>query len=198
MTNPPSPTKVIWSNTTSPIQRERVRRVLAGIAVVACGFAAGVPAYARVALSAGLQPALCPSAPQYVTRANPWAKARRTLAPAGATAMRLCRYNGANGSRSLKLRRSRLVTESTTIAKVAGEFNALPRLPSGAAFSCPVDVGSQILVLFVYPNRQRVTIAVDLTGCQEVTNGDIKAIADGYGKRLVGARLSADLKRLTS
>jgi hypothetical protein len=49
-----------------------------------------------------------------------------------------------------------------------------------AQCACPADDGSQILALLAYPNGSQVTIGVELTGCQRVTNGDPVRIANGH------------------
>jgi len=71
--------------------------------------------------------------------------------------------------------RSRLLTNPARVTTLVRQFNELPPFPPGA-FACPADDGSQILALLAYPNAKHVTIAVELTGCQRVTNGDLVRI----------------------
>ncbi len=127
---------------------------------------------------------------------NGWAAAREELAPKGASALRLCRYAGANAPSALKLARSRLVTDPSLLTHLVDELDALPPFPD-LPFACPMDDGSQILALLRYPHGQSVTVAFDETGCNRVTNGDVVRIANGYGNA-VGPRLVAELKSLTA
>ncbi len=127
---------------------------------------------------------------------NPWAQARKRLAPAGPDAMRLCRYGGLNASPPNGLVHSRLVSGRAIITRLVGQFNQLPPFPPGA-FACPSDDGTQILALLAYPNGKQVTIAVSLTGCEGVTNGDVDRVANGYGSHpRVGPDLLSELERL--
>lgn len=144
------------------------------------------------------KPASCPPRVLWHVPENDWTAARRELAPKGASALRLCRYSGLNDAAPLRLERSRLVTDQRLLTHLIDEFDALPPYPRGVAFACPSDDGSQLLALLDYPHGQRVTVAVDETGCQVVTNGDVGRLADGYGNTRVGPRLLAELNKLTA
>jgi hypothetical protein len=126
---------------------------------------------------------------------NDWAPASRELAPKGAAALSLCGYPGANGAVPLQLERSRLLTSERLVTHLADEFDALPPYPD-VQFHCPMDDGSQVLALLAYPGGRQVMVALDETGCNRVTNGDVVRIASGYNNTPVGPRLVAELKAL--
>ena len=111
--------------------------------------------------------------------------------------MRLCRYPGANSPGALRLAGTLLSTDRTLVHHVADELDALPRYPKGAVFSCPLDDGSEVLVLLAYPGGRRLTVSIGQTGCQNATNGDVGSLA-GLNANRVGPRLQAELQRLTS
>ena len=149
-------------------------------------------------MSAIVQPGACPPrAPSHVPK-NAWAPAREQLAPKGAVALRLCRYLGLNTPHPLALARSRLVTQQPLIAHLVGELDTLPPYPKGVAFSCPAGDGSQVLALLAYPHDQRVTVAVEETGCENATNGDVGRLASGYHDMPTAGRLQTELRKLTT
>jgi hypothetical protein len=119
------------------------------------------------------------------------------LAPKGTVALRLCGYTGLNSAVPLQLERSLLVTDQGLLAHLVDEFDALPRYPNASLF-CTLDDGSQVLALLAYPHGRHVMVAVDETGCNRVTNGDVARIASGYDNTPVGPRLVAELKALTA
>jgi hypothetical protein len=126
---------------------------------------------------------------------NTWSQARAQLAPAGATAIRLCRYTGVNAHPPRSLVRSTLLTSRTTVTGLVQNFDRL-RSVTGT-FSCPVDDGSEIIAALAYPHGRAVTISVGLRGCQRVTNGAIQRTASGTNGQ-PGPALVAQLERLTS
>jgi hypothetical protein len=129
--------------------------------------------------------------------ANRWPAARQQLAPAGAVAIRLCRYAGMNIRPRLKLLRSSPVTDPRLVAKLVHEFGELPS-PSPGAEACPMDDGSQIIALLAYPHAHAARISVGLTGCRTVTNGYVVRTASGFGDpSAFGPRLVCELRRLT-
>lgn len=146
-------------------------------AAAACAALAGCGTLANPSprATATLPPA-CPQ--RVVTRLGPegWTAARVQLAPAGANAIRLCRYAGLNASPRLALTGSRLVRGSRLVSGLAGELDALQPLPRGV-LNCPEDDGSQIVALLAYPGRHVVTIGVGLTGCRVVANGSVTRTA---------------------
>ncbi len=166
----------------------RVRTLLLACLLVA------VSAAARA--STAPQPPSCPARAPAEVAHNGWKAARDELAPRGASALRLCRYDGLNSPPALSLERSRLLSDPRLIAHLVDELDALPPFPR-LPFACPMDDGSQILVLLRYTHGQSVTVAVDTTGCNRVSNGDLARIANGYGNA-VGPRLLAELRSLTA
>jgi len=109
--------------------------------------------------------------------------------------MRLCRYSGLNSALPPgSLVRSRLLQDRRLVTKLVREFDELKPLTPGA-YNCPADVGSVILALLGYTDGEQVTIEVDITGCQFVTNGDVAATADGFGTP-VGPTLEHELASL--
>ena len=170
---------------------------VAGVMLAGCGAAAhqrsatGQPP-AAAAKPAAAKPAPAPAPPGPCAQRAPttlpaeaWLPARRQLAPAGATAIRLCRYAGLNGSPRLGLVSSRLITSAGLVAELVREFDTLPSMPPGA-FSCPADDGSQIAASLRYGGGQNVTISVGLTGCRLVSNGSVHRTAAGdSGSQLV-------------
>lgn len=163
--------------------------VLALIALAAAGVGA------RAAASA--QPLPCPARALPHVAKNGWAPASEELAPRGAAALRLCGYAGLNGAAPLALERSRLLSGGGLVTHLVDELDALPPYPKAQLF-CTLDDGSQVLALFAYPGGRRVTVAVDETGCNRVTNGDLARIASGYDNTPVGPRLVAELRALTA
>ncbi len=146
----------------------------------------------------GPLPARCSAGAPASVPAEGWSAARLELAPAGATAIRLCRYSGLNASPRLMLVRSRLVSSRAVVRRLVDEFDRLPPPPAGAV-ACPDDDGSQIVALVSYPAGQQVTIAVGLTGCALVTNGSVHRTAAGIGSPpTFGPQLVAQLERLVA
>jgi hypothetical protein len=124
-----------------------------------------------------------------------WARARRVMAPAGVSEVRLCRYAGLNARPRLKLRRSLLVTDPGTVGELVANLDGLR--PIKGALSCPTSDGAQVLALLVYANGERLTISVGTGGCGIVTNGNlVRTIAPLSHKNPAGPMLSRELKRL--
>jgi len=163
------------------------------IALAGCGSSAtsSSPLAARQALPARCSPKAVLSVP-----AERWSAAREELAPAGATAIRLCRYSSLNARPRLTLVSSRLLKSPAVVRELVGEFDRLPPTPPGAV-ACPNDDGSQIVALLAYPGDRTVTITVGLTGCVAVTNGSVQRTAAGIGSPpAFGPQLVAQLERL--
>jgi hypothetical protein len=175
-------------------RRPRASRLLRGLILVVVAMAATNVA-ARAAAS--VQPLSCPPRVLFHVPTNDWAPASEELAPRGAAALRLCGYAGLNGAAPLQLERSRLLTGAGLVTHLVDEFDALPPYPKASLF-CGLDDGSQVLALLAYPGGRRVTVEVDETGCNRVTNGDVARIASGYGNTPVGPRLVAELRALTA
>lgn len=165
---------------------------LAGLLCAAVALASGD----NGAAPASAEPTLCSHAAPRGISAERWSAARRELAPASASEIRLCRYSGLNDHPPLRLVRSRLLSHNRLVAQLVKRLNGLPSGPRGAV-SCPTDDGSQILVLVAYPGGREVRISVGLRGCELVSNGSVHRTASGYGPRpRRGPRLLAELERL--
>jgi hypothetical protein len=94
---------------------------------------------------------------------------RRFIRP-GAVALRLCQYYGMNwGGHAHELFRERLLRNTATIAEVIRRFDALP-LSRRGTYHCPNDVGTELGLVFAYPDRTTAHILVDLTGCGEAVS----------------------------
>jgi hypothetical protein len=134
----------------------------------------------------------CPAHSIATVAPNSWTPARRKLLPAGAGALRLCRYNGLVGTSRPKLAGSREISSAAQIAQLTHDLDALPPYPK-LALPCPLDNGAQVDVLAAFPGAQRVTVSYDSTGCNRVTNGDVVSIANGYKDEALAARLRREL-----
>lgn len=111
-------------------------------------------------------PHCAPTAPRLV---NLDVGTRRFIRP-GATALRLCQYFNINwGGKSHALWRARLIRSTTVIGDVIREFNALPLNRKGI-YHCPADDGSEIGLVFAYPDGSTAGILVQLTGCGEAVS----------------------------
>jgi hypothetical protein len=129
-----------------------------------------------------------------------WERARRTLAPAGATEVRLCRLGPALAT---SLVASRLVRAPAVVAKIVSAFDALPpkpRMIGNSRFACPdIYTGRFELALLSYPDGKRLSIEVQLSPvtCQTATNGSTVRLANRPGDATAGQHLLALLARLT-
>lgn len=152
---------------------------------------------ATFAPGAGARPARCAAKTPRQIAPNSWAPAQTQLAPAGPTAVRLCRYSGLNDHPKLRLVRTLERTDAALLTKLVREFDALPPPPLGVT-ACPVDLGDEIVAHLAYPGGHAVTISVGLSGCHAVTNGDLPRSASGFGTPpTFGPQLISRLKRLT-
>lgn len=172
---------------------------LGAVLLLGCGHGLGaVPRQARSPRIDHLDahPAGCAARGAGAVSYNGWRAAGVTLAPSGARAIRLCRYGGLP---ALRLQASRLLT-GASVKELTAEFDRLPALrPDHPATACPADFGSRVIAHLAYPDGQQVTIAVALTGCNHLTNGNLRRSAAGFGHPpTYGPRLIAELERLTA
>ena len=138
------------------------------------------------------EPPRCSTTEPQRLAANAWAPALKQLAPADASAIRLCGYDGLNASPRFKLATS-LIRSGRVVNQLVRELDALPP-PRPGIFACPDDDGSQILALLAYPAGHEVTISASVTGCSVLSNGDVtRTASDGPP----GPRLMAQLERLS-
>ena len=156
---------------------------------------AGVARQARFART--VLPAPCSKrSPASIAR-NGWSPPHVVLAPAGASAVRLCRYSGLNAHPPLTLARAALHTSPSLVRRLVREFDRLPALGPGVLV-CPFDDGSEIVALLSYPDRHAVAISVGLLGCATVSNGNLHRTASGIGSpRRLGTQLLVELEHLT-
>jgi hypothetical protein len=141
-------------------------------------------------------PRACPASGPSKLASPSWPAAKSKLVPAGASALRLCRYAGLNATPRLALLDQTLVQQHKHVARLVGELDALVPFPPGA-FACPADDGSQILVLASYPAHHQLRVSVALTGCGTATNGSVISTTANAGNNPHGPKLLAQLKRLT-
>jgi hypothetical protein len=83
--------------------------------------------------------------------------------------MRLCRYYGLNSGDPRGLWQRRLILSGATIDHLTHTFNTLKEV-QGTIY-CEFDDGSEVLVIFAYPNGRTERVAVSLRGCRFATNG---------------------------
>jgi len=138
---------------------QRVRRVLLIAALVAAG--AG---YVTASPSAGTSVPACPGHAPLPQPAAKGAPLKHFVRP-GATAMRLCPCYCSTVNMWERLYRSRV-----TIDGITGMFNRL-RVPKPGTYMCPLDDGTELLVVFGYPNARTERVLVHLSGCEGATNG---------------------------
>jgi hypothetical protein len=149
----------------------------AAFGLSACGSAAtttGTPTTSRA--SVALPP--CPKNDHHLTFTHD-DRTATTLVPAGATAVRLCTYQGLNPHvRDVGLLdTSRQVTKPAKVAALASLFNQLPPYSGNRRLIyCPMDDGSKAAALFDYAHAPIVTVAIHLTGCSFVKNGDQRRV----------------------
>jgi len=162
------------------------------------GFAAALVA-GLIALQSGAAQASTTTPPKCAQKAlielpvNAWAPARKQLAPPGAKAIRLCRYNALGTLPVRGLARSALVTSARTVKAIVSELDALPA-PPRRPLSCPADDGAEIDALLAYPGGNGVFVQIDLTGCATVSNGSVVRWA---GSTAAGRNLLAETEQLT-
>jgi hypothetical protein len=146
--------------------------------------AGGAAALAGAHSTSSPAPSSCLKQTQGTVPANPWSAARQKLAPDDPTAILLCRYSGLDAQSRLTLTRSVTVHSASTIRELVAELDRLPQLVGPVA--CPFDDGSQIVAHLSYRDGRAVTIGIDLTGCNLVTNGDLhRAAFDSVGIQLL-------------
>lgn len=116
--------------------------------------------------------------------------ATKYLVRPGARGVLLCRYSGASAKPAFHLVGSRLagVGLATTLTD---RLNALP--PVRGTYHCPMDDGSEILLVFQYAGGGTERVTVGLRGCNSVSNGRSSTLAVGRaGARLVDELVHAE------
>jgi hypothetical protein len=176
---------------------ERRIRIMRSMRRLLWSSGAGLAAAATIACTPALgasvaKPAQCATKEPEAPGANAWAPARKDLAPAGASAIRYCRYNSLNTKPALHLAASALVTSPRTVKAMVAEFDALPVMPRGVF--CPLDDGAEIDALLAYSGGHSVTVRIELTGCATVGNGSVTRWA---GNSTAGHDLLSVIEQLT-
>ncbi|HEY2769807.1 MAG TPA: hypothetical protein VGI87_04535 [Solirubrobacteraceae bacterium] len=155
------------------------RRILITVGLVgASTLALALSSVARMSVRSPVSAPTCAAREAVGIPHTSWPPARRHVAPPGASALRLCRYLGGNTRDPGALARTVLVIQQQQIRQIAHELNSLRRLPAHAL--CPKDDGSMITILARYPQHRRLAIAVILTGCTQVTNGNRDYVASEH------------------
>jgi hypothetical protein len=108
--------------------------------------------------------------------------ARKAIVPAGASALRLCRYYGFGAGRQTpktqaragKLQDQAVVHSRAVLEGLTFEFKELAAAPKGP-ISCPFDEGAELYAVFFYPHAKPVILRVSLSGCQFVSGAAPRA-----------------------
>jgi hypothetical protein len=111
---------------------------------------------------------------------NPAAK--RAIVPAGAIALRLCRYYGFGAVRQTPktqarvgdLRDQTVVHSRAVLEGLTLEFKELAAAPKGPV-NCPEDEGAELYAVFFYRAAEPVVLHVSLSGCRFVSGGAPRA-----------------------
>ncbi len=103
-----------------------------------------------------------------------------SLVPRGAVSLTVCRYNGlagdprsVHGVAARKLVAAGTTGNSSMIAKVTTELDAIRPTRPGVSYGCPADFGTKLMAFFAYPSRRGDVVTVDLSGCNTITNGHV-------------------------
>lgn len=139
----------------------------------------------------------CPQRSPAVPVHQAWAPANLTIAPAGATSVRVCRYSGLNAHPPLRLTAGVLIRDRAEVDRIVWRLDRLTAGPTGPV-ACPSDDLSQIRVVLAYPGRRTVPVSVGLAGCGIVTNGAVNRTVAGVGNQpgpLLIRELKADARR---
>ena len=118
------------------------------------------------------------------------------MAPQGARLINLCRYSGLNAHPPLRLAGNYLVFLLDEKRQLIRELDALAR--QHGFIACPADTGEEVMAILYYRTHQ-VRVTVGLTGCDDVTNGDINRLALNIGgTHPAGPRLLSQLTNQTA
>lgn len=129
--------------------------------------------------SSGARPAAAPAVDQGCPKTAPkrptntGAALTKSLVPAAAERLVLCRYPGSMEQAGPSART--VLSDHATVESWRQKFNALPAAPAGRRF-CPFDDGSVVLAGFV-GTQGSTTVRVEERGCRDVTNGALTRTA---------------------
>jgi len=81
-----------------------------------------------------------------------------------------CRYHGGN---QLQAFGSLARSAHFASGELAAELNAAPSELGGPPLRfCPIDFGEKIILIFGYSDRTRLSVSIDMGGCEVAMNGD--------------------------
>jgi hypothetical protein len=103
-----------------------------------------------------------------------------TLVPEGAVGLTICDYNGMNATRSTPqfgLLGIGVTDKDTILKQLTRELDAIKPTPPNAAYSCPMDDGSQAILYFGYGSRSGDVVTVGTNGCNPITNTAMATIS---------------------
>jgi hypothetical protein len=85
--------------------------------------------------------------------------------------------------------RSRLIRNVALIGRLTRELNELPE--RHGVYHCPMDDGSEIVLLAGYRHLRPKRVIVGLTGCHFITNGTTSKLGPSRGAAHLVKQLSA-------
>ena len=68
-----------------------------------------------------------------------------------------------------------VITDASQVASLADALNGLKRVPPGAVYPCPLDLGPTYGLFFDYPNGDVLLVTADASGCRFASNGHVSA-----------------------
>jgi hypothetical protein len=98
------------------------------------------------------------------------------FAQVGASVLVLCRYRGLNATPPRRLARARRIASVARITELTRILDSLPAR-GRRMYACPMDDGSEIVLLFGYRSRRPERVVVGLRGCMIITNGRVGTLA---------------------
>jgi hypothetical protein len=112
--------------------------------------------------------------------------AATTLVPQRAASLTICSYNGMNAAPSTPqfgLLGIGVTDRVTILKRLTHELDAIKPTPANAAYSCPMDDGSQAILYFGYSSGPGDVVTVGMDGCNEITNTAKETISYPSGVR---------------
>lgn len=103
-----------------------------------------------------------------------------TLVPEGAVGLTICDYAGMNATRSTPqfgLLGIGVTDKATILKQLTRELDAIKPTPPNAAYSCPMDDGSQAILYFEYGSGSGDVVTVGTNGCNPITNTAMATIS---------------------
>jgi hypothetical protein len=123
---------------------------------------------------------------------------KKTIVPAGATSLRICRYWGFGNEQGRQTPKTQArvgtlndqaeVKNRPLLEGLTYEFKELNPAPKGP-ISCPEDDGAELYAIFFYPHAEPVIVHVALEGCRFAYSG-------GKGAGVMTTSLQRKLVRL--